>query len=62
VVLDPFRKFGKPIDCETGVSTSAIYEAVLAGSGQPAPLVARWLGIPLAAVDAAVEFERTLAP
>lgn len=61
IVLDPLRKFGKPIDAETGVSTGAIYDAVVAGEGQNPAVVARWLGIPRAAVRAAVEFERSLA-
>jgi len=61
VVLDPARKFGKPIDAETGVSTAAIYEAVLAGDGQKPAVVARWLDIPLAAVNAAVAFEKSRA-
>ncbi len=61
VVLDPARKFGKPIDYETGVSTSAIYDAVRAGSGQEPAVVTRWLGIPLAAVKAAIAFESPAA-
>lgn len=60
VVLDPARKFGKPIDAETGVPTGAIYEAVRAGGGQSPDAVARWLDIPCAAVEAAVDFERSL--
>lgn len=61
VVLDPKRKFGKPIDAATGIATSVINEAVLAGGGQSPQEVARWLDIPVAAVNAAVEFERSLA-
>jgi len=61
VVLDPARKFGKPIDSETGVPTRAIVDALSAGGGQSPAVVARWLGIPLAAVNAAVAFERSLA-
>jgi hypothetical protein len=62
IVLDPLRKFGKPIDSPTGVATSAIYDAVRAGKdGQTPAEVARWLGIPIAAVNAAVKFERSLA-
>jgi len=60
VVLDPQRKFGKPIDYETGVPTSALYAAVVAGD-EP-PVVARWFGVPVAAVRAAVAFETSLAP
>lgn len=60
VVLDPKRRFGKPIDAKTGISTSTIYEAVTAGGGQSPAVVARWLGIPLTAVKAAVAFEKSL--
>ena len=61
IVLDPLRKFGKPIDSETGVATDAIYAAVTAGGGQHPGVVADWLGIPIAAVEAAVSFEKSLA-
>jgi uncharacterized protein (DUF433 family) len=60
IVLDPCRCFGKPIDAETGVPTSAICDASTAANGQDAATVARWLGIPESAVDAAVEFEKSL--
>ncbi len=61
VVLDPTRKFGKPIDAETGVPTKTIVDALKAGSGQSPAVVARWLDIPIAAVRKAAEFERSLA-
>jgi uncharacterized protein (DUF433 family) len=61
VVLDPARKFGQPIDAETGVPTRAIYDAVMAGKGQDASTVAGWLGIPVSAVHAAVKFEQSLS-
>jgi uncharacterized protein (DUF433 family) len=61
VVLDPRRKFGKPIDAESGISTQVIVDALKAGSGQKPAIVARWLGIPLAAVKAAEAFEKSLA-
>lgn len=61
VVLDPMRKFGKPIDSETGVPTHVISDALNAGGGQSPAVVARWLDIPLAAVKKAAEFERSLA-
>ena len=61
VVLDPARKFGRPIDNETGISTEALVNAVNAGGGQDEQVVARWFDIPLEAVQAAVRFERTLA-
>lgn len=60
VVLDPARKFGRPIDAETGVPTSAIYNACRAGGGQDAKTVAQWLAIPPRAVEAAVAFESSL--
>jgi uncharacterized protein (DUF433 family) len=61
VVIDPSRKFGKPIDAKSGVPTSAIVDALSAGGGQSPAVVARWLGIPLAAVKAAATFERSLS-
>jgi len=60
VVLDPERKFGKPIDAASGVPTKAIYDAVFAGGGQSPRDVARWLDIPIQAVEAAVAFENSL--
>lgn len=61
VVLDPARKFGQPIDAETGVPTRTIMDALRAGGGQSPAVVARWLGVPLAAVKRAAEFERSLS-
>jgi uncharacterized protein (DUF433 family) len=61
VVLDPGRKFGKPIDAETGVSTGTVFDAVMAGGGQDEPTVAKWLDLPLQAVRCAVRFEHSLA-
>jgi len=61
IVLDPSRKFGRPIDAETGVSTHVIAQALSAGGGQAPAVVARWLNIPIAAVKKAAEFERSLA-
>jgi uncharacterized protein (DUF433 family) len=60
ILLDPARKFGQPIDAESGVPTRAIFSALEAGEGQSPDDVARWLGIPLAAVKAADQFERSL--
>jgi uncharacterized protein (DUF433 family) len=60
VVLDPGRAFGQPIDAETGVPTRTLYDAVIAGSGQSPEIVARWFGVPLDAVQAAVDYERSL--
>ena len=61
IILDPARKFGKPIDAETGIPTHAIFNALQAGGGQSPGDVARWLGISKAAVLAAAKFERSLA-
>ena len=61
VVLDPLRKFGQPIDATTGVPTRAIYDATRASGGQDWPTVAKWLGIPITAVEAAVNFEQSHA-
>ena len=61
IVLDPARKFGKPIDAETGIATRVIYDAILAGNGQDRATVADWLGIPIEAVEAAVAFEQSLS-
>ncbi|MGH7193191.1 MAG: hypothetical protein ACREJM_06595 [Candidatus Saccharimonadales bacterium] len=60
IVLDPERKFGKPIDADSGVPTRAIYNAVQAGGGQDQQLVARWFGVSCHAVRAAVAFEKSL--
>ncbi|MEA3400021.1 MAG: DUF433 domain-containing protein [Armatimonadota bacterium] len=58
IVLDPTRSFGQPIDDLTGVPTEALYSFVTAGDDPE--MVADWYGIPLAAVEAAVEFEHAL--
>lgn len=57
VVLDPARRFGKPMIADTGITTETIVSAVKAG--QDAEDVARWLEIPLAAVKAAIRFEHS---
>ena len=59
VVLDPARQFGKPIDNETAVPTSALFRAAQAGDDPVA--VAKWFEVPLAAVRAAILFESSLA-
>lgn len=61
IVLDPGRKFGAPIDDESGVPAKAIYAAVMAGGGQEPQRVAEWLDVSLESVRAAVEFEGRLA-
>jgi uncharacterized protein (DUF433 family) len=60
IVLDPERKFGQPIDAETGVPTQAIYDAVRAGGGQDTAVVAKWFDVPVRAVEQAVLFEQSL--
>lgn len=59
IVLDPNRHFGKPIDAKTGVPTKSLYEAVRAG--QAVGVVADWFGVPVRAVELAVQFENTPA-
>ncbi len=61
IVLDPERGFGKPIDAETGVPTEALFDAVTAGKGQSHTEVAAWFDVPIAAVEAAVTYERMLS-
>lgn len=60
VVLDPERSFGKPIDAETGVLTAVLFDAVMAGQGQSVKEVADWYEVSIAAVEAAVAYERSL--
>lgn len=57
VVLDPERKFGAPIDDESGVPVRAIYAAVVAGGGEEPQTVAEWLDVSLDSVRAAIAFE-----
>ncbi|MFO8079240.1 MAG: DUF433 domain-containing protein [Armatimonadota bacterium] len=58
IVLDPARSFGQPIDHDTGVPTEALYSFVEAGDHPR--MIADWYEVPLAAVEAAVRFERSL--
>lgn len=60
VVLGPERRFGKPIDEETGVPTAVLFNATRAGEGYSVQAVARWYEVPVAAVEAAVAFESSL--
>lgn len=57
IVLDPTRKFGKPIDAETGVPTRTLYDAFEADERQNERAVAKWFNVPLRAVRAAIRFE-----
>ncbi|MCX7424891.1 MAG: MerR family transcriptional regulator [Planctomycetia bacterium] len=59
IVLDPNRRFGKPIDAPTGVPTVSLFHAVEAG--EDVATVASWFGVPVAAITAAVAFEKSLA-
>ncbi|MEX0717941.1 MAG: hypothetical protein WD066_15205 [Planctomycetaceae bacterium] len=60
IVLDPMRRFGQPIDAETGVSTESIMQVVETNDDQESTTIAEWLGIPVEAVQAAISFERSL--
>ena len=60
IVLDPLRRFGKPIDSPTTVPASALFRAVQAGETET--VVAAWFNVPVAAVRAAVVFQKSLAP
>jgi uncharacterized protein (DUF433 family) len=61
IVLDPDRRFGQPIDAETGVPTDAMLKALRAGGGQDAKTVANWLNVPVEAVRAAIRFDKSLS-
>ncbi len=61
IVLDPRRRFGAPIDAETGIPTAVLYDAVHAGkTGQSIEAVAWWFEVPRAAVEVAVRYETFL--
>ncbi len=60
IVLNPFRSFGKPLDAETGVPTAALYDARRANQSETLERIAWWFDVPLAAVEAAVEYEQSL--
>lgn len=58
IVIDPVRSFGKPLAADYGVPTAALASAAQAeGSAQRA---ARLYEVPLAIVNDAVAFERSL--
>ncbi|MDP0500942.1 MAG: DUF433 domain-containing protein [Verrucomicrobiota bacterium JB022] len=59
VVLDPQRNFGKPMLASCGVPTRAIITALRANDTVEA--VAEWYEVSIAEVQAALEFERSLA-
>jgi len=60
VVIDPDRSFGKPIDAETGVPTGTLYSAFQAEGPDSIARVARWYEVPVAAMEGAIAFERSL--
>jgi len=60
VVLDPGRRFGEPIDPESGVPTSALAQALRADGGDKQS-VAFWFGVDEQAVADAAAFEAWLA-
>ena len=60
IVLDPMRRHGQPIDSETGIPVDTIIDSIKAGGGQDANVVAKWLDIPMEAVQAAIQFDKSL--
>jgi len=58
VVLDPARAFGKPIDSETGVPTSVLYDSTK--SDETVDDIAAWYEVPVDAVVQAIEYEKSL--
>lgn len=59
VVIDPLRRYGKPIVDRCGFSTS-ILSAAYQANGRDADRVAEWYGVLPSDVSLAVEFEKTL--
>jgi len=59
IVLDPAIAFGKPIATSGAVRTSILYDAFIAEGDKN--FVAKLYEVPVAAVDAAVAFEQSLA-
>lgn len=59
IVLDPTVAFGKPIVTNGSVRTSILYDAFIAEGDKS--LVAKLYEVPVAAVNAAVAFEESLA-
>ena len=60
VVVDPKIRFGKPIVEEVGIATSVLRKSYYA-NGEDAEVVARWFEIEARHVQAAVDFENSLA-
>ncbi|MEM1062142.1 MAG: MerR family transcriptional regulator [Planctomycetota bacterium] len=61
IVLDPARRFGRPLDAETGVAVETLVTAFHKAYGGDAEGVAFEFDVPVAAVEAAVAFDRSLA-
>ena len=59
VVLDPRRRFGKPIDSGSGVPTFVLYQATQSGESRSA--IAKWYDVPEQAITDAVDYEEWLA-
>jgi uncharacterized protein (DUF433 family) len=59
IVLDPAVAFGKPIVTDAAVRTSILYDAFIAEGDKN--FVAKLFEVPVAAVNAAVAFEESLA-
>lgn len=59
IALDPDRSFGKPIDIDSGVPTSVLYQAYLAEEDKR--FVSKIYEVSLKSVEAAVEFEQRIA-
>ena len=57
IVLDPSRRFGEPIDDETGVPVSSLYGTYSAEKNMKR--VAWWYDVPVSAVKYAVEYQRS---
>ncbi len=60
VILDPSHSFGEPVVAKSFVPTRALSAA--AASGDSRERVARWYGVTLQEVSAAVSFEASLSP
>ena len=60
VVLDPERRFGQPIDSQTGIPTATLANAVSIDPRHDVDGIAKWFGVSRKAVNAAVSFENSL--
>jgi uncharacterized protein (DUF433 family)/DNA-binding transcriptional MerR regulator len=60
IVLDPKRKFGKPIVADCGITTRSLFDAFEAGKEKTVTSVAKWFDVPVSAVESAVTYEESL--